>query len=154
MAHNVGHPTFMSPHSRPILHHQGRIYVVNTPADTLDVLDAQSLDIVDRINVGVDPVALALRPDGRELWVANHISDSVNVIDLEETSPTHHQVIGTVQELDPLTKATRFDEPVGIAFAHNQKAYVALSSENEIAVVDVVSRRVCLLYTSPSPRDS
>ena len=150
MAHNVGHPTFMSPHSRPILHHQGRIYVVNTPADTLDVLDAQSLDIVDRINVGVDPVALALRPDGRELWVANHISDSVNVIDLEETSPTHHQVIGTVQELDPLTKATRFDEPVGIAFAHDQKAYVALSSENEIAVVDVVSRRVVKKLPIPS----
>ena len=69
IAHNVGHPTFMSPHSKPILHHQGRIYVVNTPADTLDVLDAQSLEIVDRINVGIDPVALALRPDGRELWV-------------------------------------------------------------------------------------
>src|SRR5690606_674892 len=34
------------------------------------------------------------------------------------------------------------DEPVGIAFASNAKAYVALSSRNRIAVVDVATRTV------------
>ena len=89
---------------------------------------------------------------------------------------TYLQIVATIQDFDPKTKSTRFDEPVGIAFAGNKKAYVALSSENEVAVIDVPSRSiskrlkipaqdpraivvrnerlyVCLLYTSPSPRD-
>ena len=51
-------------------------------------------------------------------------------------------MVDTVQDIDPETKATRFDEPVGIAFANEEKAYVALSSENQIAIVDVVNRVV------------
>ena len=37
-----------------------------------------------------------------------------------------------------------------LPLARNQKAYVALSSENEIAVVDVVSRRVVKKLSIPS----
>lgn len=139
---NVGHPVFMSPHSNPILLHGDQVYVVNTPADTLDVLDATSLRVVDRINVGIDPVGLAIRPDGSEIWVSNHISDSVSIVDIARGSPTFHQVIDTLQAIDPDTKATSFDEPVGIAFANNRKAYVALSSENEIAVFNVETRQL------------
>ena len=98
--------------------------------------------MVARIPVGVDPVSVAVRPDGKEVWVANHVSDSVSVIDSDPASPTHLHVVATVQEFDAKTKATRFDEPVGIAFAGNDKAYVALSSENQIAVVDVATRKV------------
>lgn len=146
----VGYPDFMSPHSNPILVHGDRLYVVNTPADTLDIFDAQSLTIVDRINVGIDPVGLALRPDGKEIWVSNHVSDSVSVVDIGRESATFHQVIATVQEIDWETKSTRFDEPVGIAFASHKKAYVALSSENKIAVVDVETRRVLRRLDIPS----
>jgi DNA-binding beta-propeller fold protein YncE len=60
------------------------------------------------------------------------------------------QVIDTVQEFDPKTKATRFDEPVGIAFAGNDKAYVALSSENQIAIVNVATREVEKRLTIPA----
>ena len=28
-----------------------------------------------------DPVGIAVRPDGKEVWVSNHVSDSVSVID-------------------------------------------------------------------------
>ena len=35
-----GHPTLLSPHSDPIAVHGGQVFVVNTPADTLDVVDA------------------------------------------------------------------------------------------------------------------
>lgn len=76
-------------------------------------------------------MSVAVRPDGREVWVANHVSDSVSVIDANPASPTFLQVIATVQDFDPATKATRFDEPAGIAFASNEKAYVALASENQ-----------------------
>ncbi|MCH1496228.1 MAG: ankyrin repeat domain-containing protein, partial [Rubripirellula sp.] len=126
----------------PIAIHGDRVFVVNTPSDTVDVLDRQTRDLVSRINVGVDPVSIAVRPDGKEIWVSNHISDSVSVIDNESTSSTYLQVVAAIQEFDPQTKATRFDEPVGIAFAGSDKAYVALSSENEIAVVDVKTRAI------------
>ena len=138
----IGHPAFLSPHVQPILVHEDHVFVANTPSDTVDVIDAKSRKIVHRIDVGIDPVSLALRPDGKELWVANHVSDSVSVIDLDDSKPTFMHVVATVQDIDPKSKATRFDEPIGIAFANDRKAYVALSSENKIAVVDVVSRKV------------
>jgi YVTN family beta-propeller protein len=150
----IGHPTFMSPHASPIAISGGRVFVVNTPSDTVDVIHAATRKIYGRVNVGIDPVGVAVRPDGKEVWVSNHVSDSVSVIDSDPASATYLQVIATVQEFDPETRATRFDEPVGIAFASNEKTYVALSSENTIAVVNVATRKVTkrLTITAQDPR--
>jgi YVTN family beta-propeller protein len=150
----VGRPTFASPHATPIAINGGQVFVANTPSDTVDVIDQKTRTIVARVNVGVDPVGVAVRPDGKEVWVSNHVSDSVSVIDSDPKSPTYLQVVATVQEFDPKTKATRFDEPVGIAFASNEKAYVALSSENTIAVIDVATRKVTkrLSISAQDPR--
>ncbi|MDX2037133.1 MAG: ankyrin repeat domain-containing protein [Isosphaeraceae bacterium] len=149
-----GRTSHESPHARPIAVQGGRVFVANTPAGTLDVIDADSRRVAARVPVGVDPVGLAIRPDGKELWVSNHVSDSVSVIDLDPARPTHLSVIATIQDLDPKSKSTRFDEPVGIAFANDAKAYVALSSENRIAVIDVRSRKVTkhLIIPAQEPR--
>ncbi|HJN12261.1 MAG TPA: ankyrin repeat domain-containing protein [Pirellulaceae bacterium] len=138
----IGHPTFASPHASPIAINGGDVFVVNTPADTVDVIDAKTRKVRSRIHVGIDPVSIAVRPDGKEVWVSNHVSDSVSVIDNAPGSSKYLQVVATIQQFDPKTKATTFDEPIGIAFAGNDKAYVALSSENQIAVVDVATRKV------------
>lgn len=150
----VGHPAFMSPHASPIAVNRNHVFVVNTPADTVDVIHTKTHTIIRRINVGIDPVGIGVRPDGKEVWIANHISDSVSVIDTDPASPTWLQVIATVQDFDPKTRATRFDEPIGIAFANNDKAYIALSSENQIAVVNVATREVRkkLTITAQDPR--
>ena len=152
----TGHLNFESPHAKPIaVHPDGeRVYVVNTPDDTVDVIAVDSREIVSRIKVGVEPVSIAVRPDGEEIWVSNHVSDSVSVIDANPENQSYHQVLDTIQSFDRRTKSTRFDEPVGIAFASNRKAYVALSSENQIAVVDVRSRRITnrLTVTAQDPR--
>jgi len=150
----VGHPTFVSPHASPIAVRDGLVFVVNTPSDTVDVINTGTRKIVARVNVGIDPVGIALRPDGKEVWVSNHVSDSVSVIDNDPSSPTYLNVVATVQEFDRKAKSTRFDEPVGIAFASDEKAYVALSSENQIAVVDVATRKVTkrLTITAQDPR--
>lgn len=150
----VGHPTFCSPHTSPIAKRGNHVFVANTPSDTVDVINAKTREIQTRIRVGVDPVCVSIRPDGKEVWVSNHISDSISVIDNDASSPTYLQVIATIQEFDAETKATRFDEPVGIAFANNEKAYVALSSENQIAVIDVAKRKVTkrLTITAQDPR--
>ncbi|MGE3818352.1 MAG: hypothetical protein AB7I30_02875, partial [Isosphaeraceae bacterium] len=150
----VGHPSFLSPHASPIVQSGDFVFVANTPADTVDVIDKGSRRIVRRVDVGVDPVGIAVRPDGKEVWVANHVSDSVSVIDVDPGSPTRFHVVATVQDLDPVTRATRFDEPVGVAFASDKKAYVALSSENRVAVIDVTTRQVekSLAITAQDPR--
>jgi len=137
----VGYPLMESPHSNPIAINGKFVYVTNTPSSTVDVIDRKSDKVVERIHVGIDPVSIAVRPDGKEVWVSNHVSDSVSVIDTDPQSPTFHVVIATIQEFDS-NKATTFDEPVGIAFASNEKAYVALSSANQIAVIDVKSRKI------------
>ncbi|MDP7276102.1 MAG: hypothetical protein QF363_11535, partial [Planctomycetaceae bacterium] len=82
----VGHPTFVSPHASPIVLNGDRVFVANTPADTVNVIDAKSRKILSRVNVGIDPVGVAVRPDGKEVWVSNHVSDSVSVIDSDTTS--------------------------------------------------------------------
>ena len=131
----AGHALFASPQVAPLaLSADGRrLYVANTTSNTVGVIDTWRLREIDEIAVGIEPVSLALRPDGRQLFVSNHVSDSVNVIDTDPASPTRHSVVATLQDLDA-RGATRFDEPVGIAFASDEKAYVALSSRNEIAV--------------------
>ncbi len=64
-----------------------------------------------------------------------------------------HEVLHTISDFNA-ARATAFDEPVGIAFAGNTKAYVALSSSNRIAVIDVPSRaiRKHLHVTAQDPR--
>ena len=152
----TGHPNFASPHAKPIaLSPDGtRLYVANTPADTVDVIDTSLNRVITRVAVGIDPVGIAIRPDGSEVWVANHISDSVSVIDSDPISATYHRVVATVQSFDQPTRSTRFDEPVGIAFADDTKAYVALSAVNQIAIIDVASRSVIgrLEITAQDPR--
>ncbi len=150
----IGYPSLMSPHSAPIALYGNRLFVANTPSDTVDVINTKTRKVVKRINVGIDPVSISVRPDGKEVWVANHVSDSVSIIDNDRTSPTFLRAIDTVQDFDKKNKSTRFDEPVGIAFANNSKAYVALSSENKIAVIDVASRQVKkrLEITAQDPR--
>ena len=70
-----GHPSFFSPHARPIDVVGDYVYVTNTPADTVDVFERDTQALVSRTHVGVDPVSLTPRPDGLEVWVTNHISD-------------------------------------------------------------------------------
>lgn len=139
-----GKPTFASPHANPIALSPifGELYVVNTPGDTLDVVDTAAGTVTARVPVGIDPVSVAVRPDGKEVWVSNHVSDTVSVVDVDPASPTRHQVVATVTAWSEEGWVTDFDEPVGIAFASNAKAYVALSSRNRIAVVDVATRTV------------
>ena len=73
----IGHRSFLSPHASPIASDGESVYVVNTPGGTLDFIDIGTRKVVHRTRVGIEPVSLAIRPDGKEIWVANHISLSV-----------------------------------------------------------------------------
>ena len=60
-----------------------RLLAVNTPDNRLEVftVNAGSLTHIDSIPVGMEPVAVAARTNN-EIWVVNHLSDSVSIIDL------------------------------------------------------------------------
>jgi len=60
-----------------------RLFVANTPDNTLEVFAVAggALTLLDSIPVGMEPVAVAARSND-EVWVVNHLSDSVSVVDL------------------------------------------------------------------------
>jgi DNA-binding beta-propeller fold protein YncE len=60
-----------------------RLFAVNTPNNTLDVFKVVNggLELITRVPVGLEPVAVAVRNDN-EVWVVNHLSDSVSVVSL------------------------------------------------------------------------
>src|SRR5262249_32583618 len=140
----VGFQNFESPQSNPIaISSDGsEVYVAHTTGNALGVISTSLNVEVTTIPVGLDPVSVALRPGTNELWVSNHVSDTVSVIDVDPNSATRYRVIDTIQAIDA-KGPTQFDEPVGIAFtADGTRAFVALSSRNQIAVIDANARTV------------
>jgi len=62
------------------------LFAVNTPNNTLEIFNitASGLTFAARVPVGLEPVAVAARTPG-EVWVVNHLSDSVSVVTLAGT---------------------------------------------------------------------
>jgi YVTN family beta-propeller protein len=158
----AGSQSYASPQSNPIVAcaNKGMVFVASTTSNRVDVIETTNHTHAGSVTVGMEPVGLAAKPDGlggcgNELWVANHVSDSVSVIDIDSTSASYLQVVETIQDIDPTTRATLFDEPVGIAFAEDgSKAYVTLSSRDDVAVIDTSTYQVTnrLHVTAQDPR--
>ena len=74
---------FESGHVRPLASNGQTLFAVNTPNGTLEVFDLSSgmPALQYRVAVGLEPVAVAIRNDS-EVWVVNHLSDSVSVVGL------------------------------------------------------------------------
>jgi DNA-binding beta-propeller fold protein YncE len=100
--------TFESGHVRPLVQSPdgSQVFAVNTPDNRLEVFDVSggSLSHVDSVPVGMEPVAVAAR-NNDEVWVVNHLSDSVSIVDLSASPP---QVVRTLLV---------GDEPRDIVFA-------------------------------------
>lgn len=82
---------------RPLaLSHDGKyLYALNTPDAKLEIFRVNSEGIEARgsVSVGLEPVAVAVRNEN-EIWVVNHLSDSVSVIDVHESE--HPRVTRTL----------------------------------------------------------
>ncbi len=101
-----------------------RLLAVNTPDNRLEVFDltAGLPKLVRSIPVGLDPVSVRARTN-TEVWVVNHISDSVSIVSL-----TSKNVVATIKTLD---------EPTDVVFAGNpQRAFVSCSQANKVQVFD------------------
>ncbi|MBY0274055.1 hypothetical protein K2Z84_01845 [Candidatus Binatia bacterium] len=65
-----------------------RLFAVNTPDARLEIFDVRDDGLVHAgaVAVGLEPVAVAARTE-TEVWVVNHLSDSVSVVDLAGDAP-------------------------------------------------------------------
>jgi len=64
-----------------------KLFAVNTPNATLEIFDVgDELSFVARVPVGLEPVAVAALDDA-EVWVVNHLSDSVSIVDVAADPP-------------------------------------------------------------------
>jgi len=65
------------------------LYAVNTPRNMLEILTVGSggLTLRASVPVGLEPVAVAVRPNTNEVWVVNHLSDSVSIVNVGSNPP-------------------------------------------------------------------
>lgn len=129
---NAGRPvigefaTFESGQVRPLAMSSNgqRLYAVNTPDNRVEVFDVTGTTpvLIESIPVGLEPVAVALLND-TQLWVVNHLSDSVSVVDVG-SSPA--RVVNTLLVAD---------EPRDIVFAgtSNRWAFITAAHRGQNA---------------------
>ena len=98
------------------------LYVTNVPDGHLEIFSVSAAGLVHSasVPVGVEPVAVAERIPG-EVWVVNHLSDSVSIVDTTATPPrvTRTLLVG--------------DEPRGIAFGGvgSNRAFIATARRGQ-----------------------
>ena len=73
-----------------------RLFAVNTPNNALEIfsITASGLTLTARVPVGLEPVAVAVR-DASEVWVVNHLSDSVSVVSLSGTPHVSRTILAS-----------------------------------------------------------
>jgi YVTN family beta-propeller protein len=106
-----------------------QLYAVNTPEDRLAIFDIEtdgSLTLAGNVEVGLGPVSVAVRPGTDEVWVANHLSDTVSIVDVAAGDVTGTIACG--------------DEPTDVAFASG-RAFVSLAGkQDKVNVYDAATR--------------
>jgi DNA-binding beta-propeller fold protein YncE len=115
---------FESGHVRPLaLSPNGaRLFALNTPDNRLAIYDvgAGGLTLAAEVPVGLEPVAVAARTD-TEVWVVNHLSDSISIVTVNAATPALSRVIRTLHTCD---------EPRDIVFA-NARAFVTTARRGQ-----------------------
>ena len=116
---------FESGQVRPLaLSADGRfLYAANTPDNRVEIfrVNGRHLQPLASVPVGLEPVALAERRSG-ELWVVNHLSDSVSIVDVGRPDQAH--VVRTLLV---------GDEPRDIVFAgpHRSRAFITTAHRGQ-----------------------
>jgi DNA-binding beta-propeller fold protein YncE len=118
-----------SPHVSPIdMTPDGEtLLVVNTADNRLEVFQITEGGLshaghLASVPVGLDPVSVRARTNN-EAWVVNHISDSINIVNLESMNVVRTLSVG--------------DEPADVVFAGNpQRAFVSLALPGVVKVYD------------------
>jgi DNA-binding beta-propeller fold protein YncE len=100
------------------------LFAVNTPNNRLEIFQVNAtggLTRVSSVAVGMEPVSVAVRQPG-EVWVVNHLSDSLSIVDV--ANPSQPKVTRTLLV---------GDEPRDIVFAGNpsKRAFVTTAHRGQ-----------------------
>ncbi|HTQ81232.1 MAG TPA: hypothetical protein VMM92_14635 [Thermoanaerobaculia bacterium] len=105
------------------------LFAINTPDNRLEIfrIREQGLVHTGSIPVGLEPVAVAARTD-REVWVVNHLSDSVSVVELDERGDHDGELAGQVTRTLLVG-----DEPRDIVFAgpEHRRAFITTAHRGQ-----------------------
>ena len=97
-----------------------RLFVCNVPDSRLEIfaVSPAGLAHLGSVPVGLEPVAVAARSDG-EVWVVNHLSDSVSIVDVAARRVTRTLLVG--------------DEPRDIVFAgaSRERAFITAAHRGQ-----------------------
>ena len=120
-------PQFESPPVHPIeISEDGSLLFVLHQADHRLIVWDLTQDppvTVAQIMVGLEPVTVRQRT-ATEVWVVNHLSDSVSIIDLQTRQIVRTLLVG--------------DEPTDVVFAGQpQRAFVCVSQKDALRVYDI-----------------
>lgn len=103
-----------------------RLFATNTPDNRLEIFSiGPTLTHIDSVLVGLEPIAIAEDPDGR-VWVVNHLSDSISIVDVTAPEPYVIQTLWVG------------DEPRDIVFAgsNREKAFITTAHRGQNSPVD------------------
>lgn len=116
------HPVALSPER----HH---LAVCNLPDGRIEIFDVtgSAPAPVASIPVGIDPVSVRFRTSN-ELWVVNHISSSVSIVELER-----RQILATLDRLPGAADVVFAGTP--------PRAFVSCAADNTVRVFDAVTRQ-------------
>lgn len=110
------------------------VYVANRYGRSLSVIRKGDAQVSSTIDVGIEPVGLAVSTDGKTLYVVNSASRA----DLD---------VGTVMAIDTVTQQVKWEAPVGpeprgITLLASGKAMVTLFKSGDIVLVDLAKGQV------------
>ena len=120
------------------------VWVLNSLNHEVSILNWATLDRVASVRVGLDPSSIAQTRDGKHVLVSNWTSDTISVIDTMTLN-----IVKTI-ELRDADGRPLLAEPMGIAVKKDEKAYVASSATNQIAVIDIPTLTITSMIDVPT----
>lgn len=104
-----------------------QLYVANIPDGKLEIFAVTDVGLVHwhSVPVGLEPVAVEIAPDG-DVWVVNHLSDSVSIVDVQARQPHVRQTLWVG------------DEPRDIVFggAQHQRAFITTAHRGQNSPIE------------------
>ncbi len=96
-----------------------RLFAVNTPDARLEIfgIGAGGIAKIGSVSVGLEPVTVVARTNG-EVWVVNHLSDSVSIVDVASSPPRVTRTLLVGDEPRDLVFAGPADGRAFITTAH------------------------------------
>jgi YVTN family beta-propeller protein len=100
-----------------------------------DNLGASSHYVIGRIPTGANPKGMSLSPDGKTLYVADHLADRITVINTESLKAEREIDLGGPGRITVTRKGRQLLNFAGATFQHQYSCYTCHPDEHEDGLV-------------------